>query len=81
MVRGAAPAVFKNPHHGGVFQITALPNTTPGTYQATVRIDYEGDTRLADNVFTIPVNVVVPAPVSDETDLTTRQTPPAGQAR
>ncbi|MGW7256855.1 NHL repeat-containing protein, partial [Streptomyces sp. NPDC054834] len=70
------PGAHLLPNQGsldGVFQVIARPNAAPGTYWATVRIDYAGDTRLVDNVFTIPVNVVVPAPVSDETDLTIKQ--------
>ncbi|MBJ3810521.1 hypothetical protein JGB26_26005 [Streptomyces flavofungini] len=54
----------------GVFRITAPESTPPGSYTCTLEIQYGGDLNLKDNSYTLPVTVVVPAPVADETALT-----------
>ncbi|MBB5118226.1 NHL repeat-containing protein [Streptomyces eurocidicus] len=57
----------------GVFRVIA-PDTTPaGTYESTLEIQYGGDLNLKDNTYALPVTVVVPAPVADETALTIYQ--------
>ncbi|MFD0417947.1 hypothetical protein [Streptomyces sp. NPDC127108] len=61
------------PHAGtldGVFRISAPESTPPGTYTSTLEIQYGGDLSLSDNTYTLPVTVVVPASVADETALT-----------
>jgi sugar lactone lactonase YvrE len=57
----------------GVFRVSAPDTTPPGTYESTLEIQYGGDLNLKDNTFTLPVTVVVPAPVADETELTIYQ--------
>ncbi|QEV16859.1 NHL repeat-containing protein [Streptomyces alboniger] len=54
----------------GVFRISAPESTPPGTYTSTLEIQYGGDLNLKDNAFVLPVTVVVPAPIADETALT-----------
>ncbi|MEV4869247.1 NHL repeat-containing protein [Streptomyces syringium] len=57
----------------GVFRVIA-PDTTPaGTYESTLEIQYGGDLNLKDNTYALPVTVVVPSPVADETALTIYQ--------
>ncbi|MFI9240396.1 SMP-30/gluconolactonase/LRE family protein [Streptomyces sp. NPDC053079] len=57
----------------GVFRVIA-PDTTPaGTYECTLEIQYGGDLNLKDNTYALPVTIVVPAPVADETALTIYQ--------
>ncbi|WP_251021036.1 NHL repeat-containing protein [Streptomyces sp. ISL-98] len=57
----------------GVFRVSAPDTTPPGMYESTLEIQYGGDLNLKDNVFKLPVTVVVPAPVGDETALTIYQ--------
>ncbi|GAA4888175.1 hypothetical protein ACFPM3_18300 [Streptomyces coeruleoprunus] len=57
----------------GVFRVKAPESTKPGTYEATLEIQYGGDLNLKDNTFTLPVTITVPAPVADETALTVFQ--------
>ncbi|GAA0366997.1 NHL repeat-containing protein [Streptomyces blastmyceticus] len=57
----------------GVFRVSAPDITPPGTYESTLEIHYSGDLNLKDNTFTLPVTVVVPIPVADETALTIYQ--------
>ncbi|QEV22094.1 hypothetical protein CP975_04510 [Streptomyces alboniger] len=57
----------------GVFRVTAPRTTPPGTYVSTLEIQYAGELNLKDNVFTLPVAVVVPSLVQDETALEIRQ--------
>ncbi|MFF8868394.1 NHL repeat-containing protein [Streptomyces sp. NPDC015139] len=57
----------------GVFRVRAVDTTAPGTYESTLEIQYGGDLNLKDNTFTLPVTVVVPEPVADETALTIYQ--------
>ncbi|MEU5425688.1 NHL repeat-containing protein [Streptomyces olivoreticuli] len=57
----------------GVFRVSAPDSTPPGTYESTLEIHYSGDLNLKDNAFTLPVTVVVPTPVADETALTIYQ--------
>ncbi|MFD7668401.1 NHL repeat-containing protein [Streptomyces sp. NPDC059788] len=62
-----------SPHQGvldGVFRVSAPEGTPPGTYTSTLEIQYGGDLNLKDNTYTLPVTVVVPEPVADETALT-----------
>ncbi|WP_050502003.1 hypothetical protein, partial [Streptomyces monomycini] len=54
----------------GVFRVTAPASTPPGTYLSTLEIQYGGDLNLKDNAYTLPVTIVVPDPVADETALT-----------
>ncbi|MFE7117923.1 NHL repeat-containing protein [Streptomyces sp. NPDC057654] len=64
------------PHQGsfdGVFRVSAPDTTPPGIYHSTLEIQYSGDIDLKDNVEQLPVTVVVPAPVGDETALTVIQ--------
>ncbi|OKI05427.1 hypothetical protein A6A06_09755 [Streptomyces sp. CB02923] len=57
----------------GVFRVSAPEGTPAGTYESTLEIQYGGDLNLKDNIFSLPVTVVVPAPVADETALTIYQ--------
>ncbi|GCD39279.1 serine/threonine-protein kinase PknD [Streptomyces chrestomyceticus JCM 4735] len=57
----------------GVFRVTAPETTPPGSYTSTLEIQYAGELNLKDNTFTLPVVVVAPAPVTDETALEIRQ--------
>ncbi|MFH8594925.1 NHL repeat-containing protein [Streptomyces rimosus] len=57
----------------GVFRVTAPETTPPGSYASTLEIQYAGELNLKDNTFTLPVVVVAPAPVTDETALEIRQ--------
>ncbi|GGR31416.1 NHL repeat-containing protein [Streptomyces netropsis] len=57
----------------GVFRVSAPDTTPPGTYESTLEIQYGGDLNLKDNTYALPVTVVVPAPVEDETALTIYQ--------
>ncbi|MFH8409244.1 NHL repeat-containing protein [Streptomyces sp. NPDC018019] len=64
------------PHQGvldGVFRVSAPESTPAGTYTCTLEIQYGGELNLKDNAYTLPVTVVVPAPVADETALTIYQ--------
>ncbi|MFH8409245.1 hypothetical protein ACH4FX_31325 [Streptomyces sp. NPDC018019] len=73
-------------HLDALFRVSA-PETTPaGTYECTLEIQYSGELSLKDNTFTLPVTVVVPQDVSDETALEIRQetvpeTPPGQQTK
>ncbi|WP_078897107.1 NHL repeat-containing protein [Streptomyces rimosus] len=65
-----------SPHQGsldGVFRVSAPDATPPGIYHSTLEIQYSGDINLKDNAERLPVTVVVPAPVADETALTVIQ--------
>ncbi|WP_221765825.1 NHL repeat-containing protein [Streptomyces sp. WAC 06783] len=57
----------------GVFRVTVPADTQPGVYTSTLEIQYGGDLNLKDNVYTLPVTVVVPAPPTDETALSISQ--------
>ncbi|GHC84167.1 NHL repeat-containing protein [Streptomyces flavofungini] len=57
----------------GVFRVSAPESTPPGTYTCTLEIQYGGELNLKDNTYTLPVTVVVPATVADETALTIYQ--------
>ncbi|WKK22294.1 NHL repeat-containing protein [Streptomyces olivoreticuli] len=57
----------------GVFRVTAPNGLIPGTYESTLEIQYGGELNLKDNTYTLPVSIVVPAPVGDETALTIYQ--------
>ncbi|MEU5418492.1 hypothetical protein ACFY1P_11220 [Streptomyces sp. NPDC001407] len=57
----------------GVFRVTAPGGLIPGTYESTLEIQYGGELNLKDNTYTLPVSIVVPAPVGDETALTIYQ--------
>ncbi|MGW1198559.1 hypothetical protein ACWD4B_22370 [Streptomyces sp. NPDC002536] len=57
----------------GVFRVSAPDTTPPGTYKSTLEIQYSGDLNLKDNTYRLPVTIVVPAPVADETALTIYQ--------
>ncbi|EPH39559.1 hypothetical protein STRAU_7363 [Streptomyces aurantiacus JA 4570] len=57
----------------GVFRVIAPDTTPPGVYNSTLEIQYSGDINLKDNVDRLPVTIVVPAPVGDETALTVIQ--------
>ncbi|MFI6473027.1 NHL repeat-containing protein [Streptomyces sp. NPDC050516] len=60
-------------HLDALFRVGA-PETTPaGTYECTLEIQYSGELNLKDNTFVLPVTVVVPRDVSDETALEIRQ--------
>ncbi|MBJ3810524.1 hypothetical protein JGB26_26025 [Streptomyces flavofungini] len=60
-------------HLDALFRVSA-PETTPaGTYECTLEIQYSGELNLKDNTFTLPVTVVVPQDVSDETALEIHQ--------
>ncbi|MFE7121934.1 NHL repeat-containing protein, partial [Streptomyces sp. NPDC057654] len=64
------------PYNGsldGVFRVTAPAGSPPGVYHSTLEIQYGGDLNLKDNVYTLPVTVIVPAPEADETALTIYQ--------
>lgn len=64
------------PHQGsldGVFHVSAPDTTPPGIYTSRLEIRYSGEIDLKDNVKHLPVTVVVPAPVGDETALTVIQ--------
>ncbi|OLZ63057.1 hypothetical protein AV521_40085 [Streptomyces sp. IMTB 2501] len=64
------------PHQGsldGVFRVSAPDDTPPGVYQSTLEIQYSGDLNLKDNVERLPVTIVVPAPIGDESALTVIQ--------
>ncbi|GCD47380.1 NHL repeat-containing protein [Streptomyces paromomycinus] len=64
------------PHYAsldGVFRVSAPETTPPGSYESTLEIQYAGELNLKDNTFTLPVVVVAPAPVTDETALVIRQ--------
>ncbi|MFE0062741.1 hypothetical protein [Streptomyces sp. NPDC059003] len=63
-------------HNGtldGVFRITATDGIPPGLYTSTLEIQYSGDLNLKDNVYTLPITVIAPAPEADETALTIYQ--------
>ncbi|WP_438297165.1 NHL repeat-containing protein [Streptomyces sp. HUAS TT7] len=63
-------------HNGsldGVFRVIAPATTPPGVYSSTLEIQYGGDLNLKDNVHTLPVTVITPAPEADETALTIYQ--------
>ncbi|MFF5125846.1 hypothetical protein ACFY41_02735 [Streptomyces syringium] len=57
----------------GVFRISAPDSTPAGVYESTLEIQYGGDLNLKDNTYALPITVVVPAPVADETELTIYQ--------
>ncbi|MGI5526075.1 SMP-30/gluconolactonase/LRE family protein [Streptomyces syringium] len=57
----------------GVFRISAPDSTPAGVYESTLEIQYGGDLNLKDNTYVLPITVVVPAPVGDETELTIYQ--------
>ncbi|MDC0766763.1 NHL repeat-containing protein [Streptomyces sp. HD] len=57
----------------GVFRVSAPDTTPPGTYNSTLEIQYSGEINLKDNVERLPVTIVVPAPIGDETALTVIQ--------
>ncbi len=57
----------------GTFRVSAPASTPPGTYLSTLEIQYGGDLNLKDNAYTLPVTIVVPDPVADETALTVLQ--------
>ncbi|MGW3567992.1 NHL repeat-containing protein [Streptomyces sp. NPDC000941] len=64
------------PHEGsldGVFRVSAPDTTSAGIYTSTLEIQYSGEINLKDNVERLPVMIVVPAPVGDETALTVIQ--------
>ncbi|MEV4432572.1 NHL repeat-containing protein [Streptomyces sp. NPDC049585] len=57
----------------GVFRVSAPDTTPPGVYRSTLEIQYSGDINLKDNIEHLPVTVVVPAPIGDESALTVIQ--------
>ncbi|MEU2870421.1 NHL repeat-containing protein [Streptomyces olivoreticuli] len=57
----------------GVFRVTAPNGLIPDTYESTLEIQYGGELNLKDNTYTLPVSIVAPAPVGDETALTIYQ--------
>ncbi|MFE9424037.1 NHL repeat-containing protein [Kitasatospora sp. NPDC006697] len=54
----------------GVFRVATTAETPPGHYVATLEIQYSGEIDLKDSALLLPVTVVVPEPVEDETALT-----------
>ncbi|MFJ8473656.1 NHL repeat-containing protein [Kitasatospora sp. NPDC094011] len=57
----------------GVFRVTTAGDTPAGLYESTLEIQYSGEIDHKDAVVKLPVTVVVPAPVGDETALTVIQ--------
>ncbi|GHG60019.1 NHL repeat-containing protein [Streptomyces griseocarneus] len=57
----------------GVFRVVAPESTAPGTYEATLEIQYGGELNLKDNTEILPVTIVVPAPPANEKALTIYQ--------
>ncbi|GAA1938293.1 NHL repeat-containing protein [Kitasatospora viridis] len=53
----------------GVFRVGVPKETAAGLYTSTLEIQYSGEVDLKDSVVRLPVTVVVPAPVGDETAL------------
>ncbi|MFD0417948.1 NHL repeat-containing protein [Streptomyces sp. NPDC127108] len=57
----------------GTFRITAPADTPPGVYTSTLEIQYGGELNLKDNAVNLPVVVVAPEAVADETVLDIHQ--------
>ncbi|GHC84162.1 NHL repeat-containing protein [Streptomyces flavofungini] len=57
----------------GTFRVIAPDGTPPGVYTSTLEIQYAAELNVKDNVFNLPVVIVAPEPVADETELDIHQ--------